>query len=309
MARSAVADAVSAVVAGDPARRVSRCVLKSRASPVTKFILVEARMNIRNIRLLATCLLAVWPVVTSAQTTQQNDELQKQLHSFNETQRAILKELQEIRKVLQQQQAAARPAPPPAEILPTEPTDIARQPFRGAANAKVAIIEFSDYQCPFCARFEKDAYPQILKDYVDTGKVKYVWRDLPLVDMHPHAQKAAEAGNCAGDQGKFWEMHDLMFENQQALAPADLTKHAATLQLNTGLFQTCLDSGRYAAEIKNDVAEAVKFGISGTPSFLVGVVQPNGSVKVVKKMVGTKPFAEFKAAIESALAPGGAGTR
>jgi protein-disulfide isomerase len=248
-------------------------------------------------KLLALALLVSCPLVVFAQS---NEDLQKQINMLNETNKAILKELQEIRKVLERQQVPSAP-PQVADTLPTEPIDVSRDPFRGPANAKVAIIEYSDYQCPFCGRFEKDQYAQILRDYVTTGKVKYVWRDMPL-DMHPNAQKAAEAGHCAGAQGKFWEMHDLMFANQQALARPDLAKHAATLNLNVGQFESCLDSGRYAADISADVADAAKANISGTPSFLFGLVQPNGTVKVVKKIVGTKPYAEFKAAIDSALA-------
>ena len=143
-------------------------------------------------KLLITCLaLASLPIAA-----QQNDDLEKQINQLNETNKAILRELQEIRKVLETQRAPQQPAPV-ADVLPTEPVDVTRDPFRGAANAKVAIIEYSDYQCPFCSRYEKDTYTQIGKDYVDTGKIKYVWRDMPL-DMHQYAMKAAEAANCAG---------------------------------------------------------------------------------------------------------------
>jgi len=137
--------------------------------------------------------------------------------------------------------------------------------------------------------------------------VKYVWRDLPL-DMHPNAQKAAEAANCAGAQGKFWEMHDRLFANQQTIAAADLPKHAEALQLNVGEFQKCLDSGRFAADIKNDIDAGNNAGINGTPTFLIGTVQPNGTVKVTKKLVGAKSYAEFKAAIDSLLNPAPSGT-
>ena len=124
---------------------------------------------------------------------------------------------------------------------------------------------------------------------------------MPL-DMHPNAMKAALAANCAGAQGKFWEMHDRLFANQQALSEADLPKHAEALGLNVGQFQTCLGSGRFDADVKADMAEAAKANINGTPTFLLGIVQPNGSVKVTKKIVGAKPYAEFKAAIDSAIA-------
>ena len=246
--------------------------------------------------MLAVALTLI-SLAAAAQTT--NEDLQKQIKSLNETEKAILKELQEIHKLLAQQpaQAQARPA---ADVLPATPMDIAKEPFKGAPNAKVALIEFSDFQCPFCSRYDKDTYPQILKDYVDTGKVKYVWRDMPL-DFHQNAEKAAEAAHCAGEQGKFWEMHDRLFANQQNIAAADLPKHAEALGLNSALFQDCLDSGRYASDIKKDIAAANDAGVNGTPTFMIGVVQPNGSVKVMKKLVGAKPYAEFKSALDSLL--------
>jgi len=244
--------------------------------------------------LIAALLLAG---TVSAQTTQ-TDDLKKAIDSLNETQKAILKELQDIKKLLAQQ-GQVRPT---ADTLPTAPLDISKDPFKGAPKAKVALIEFSDFQCPFCGRYEKDTYPQLVKEYVETGKVKYVWRDLPL-DFHQNAEKAAEAAHCAGEQGKFWEMHDRLFANQQNIAAADLPKHAEALGLNTSLFQQCLDTGRFAADIKKDIDDAGNAGISGTPSFLIGIVQPNGSVKVTKKLVGAKPYSEFKSAIDSVLSP------
>lgn len=236
----------------------------------------------------------------------QSEDVKKAIETLNESQKAILKELQEIHKLLAQQ-GQGRPA---ADTLPSAPMDVSKEPFKGAPNAKVALIEFSDFQCPFCGRYDKETYPQLLKEYVDTGKVKYVWRDLPL-DFHQNAEKAAEAAHCAGEQGRFWEMHDRLFANQQNIAAADLPKHAAALQLNTSMFQQCLDSGRYAADIKKDIDVANSAGISGTPSFLIGVVQPNGTVKITKKLVGAQPYAEFKTAIDSLLTPpsGGGGSR
>src|SRR5688572_30506821 len=190
----------------------------------------------------ALCLLAV--PATLAQTSGSNDDLTNAIRSLSDSNKAILQELQEIRKLLATQQAP-RPA---ADALPANPISIAKDPFKGPANAKVALIEFSDFQCPFCSRFGKDAYPQIHKDYIETGKIKYVWRDLPL-DFHKQAFKAAEAAHCAGEQGKFWEMHDHLFESQKNLMPEELPKYADALQLNKGLFQTCIDSNRYAEDI------------------------------------------------------------
>jgi protein-disulfide isomerase len=221
---------------------------------------------------------------------------------------AILRELQEIRKLLQAQQQG-RPATPPPDALPAAPVDVAKDPFKGSPIAKVAIVEFSDFQCPFCARYIRDTYPQVVKDYIDTGKIKYVWRDLPLESIHPNAFKAAEAAHCAGEQGRFWEMHDVLFANSTNLGADQLPKHAETVKLDAAPFQTCLASARYASSIRKDIEDAESLGVTGTPSFFIGTVQPNGSVKVTKKLVGARGFAEFKTAIDSLLTPGAGGTQ
>jgi protein-disulfide isomerase len=141
-----------------------------------------------------------------------------------------------------------------------------------------------------------------VKDYVDTGKIRYYFLDFPL-GFHKQAAKAAEAGACAGDQGKFWEMHDMLFENQKAINPEDLVKYAESLGLDMAKFKECLDSGKHAEEIKKDMAEGQKAGVSGTPSSLIGWVQDDGkSVKAVKIVKGAQPYAAFKDAIESLLA-------
>lgn len=143
--------------------------------------------------------------------------------------------------------------------------------------------------------------PQIEKDYIQTGKIMYVFKDLPLEAIHPQAFKAAEAGHCAGDQGKFWQMHDTLFANMKALRPEDLMKYAKTEGLNMPIFQQCLDSGKYAEDIRSDMAEARNAGITGTPAFLLGFVEPDGKVKAVKKVVGAQPYAAFKDAIEGII--------
>ena len=222
-----------------------------------------------------------------------DQQMKTDIEALKAGQAAIQKDLAEIKRLLQSRPAAA-------DALPREPIAIASEPFKGSATAKVAVIEFSDYECPFCSRYSKDTLPQIASEYIDTGKVKYVFRDLPL-SFHKKAFKAAEAAHCAGAEGKFWEMHDTMFQNQAALAPEQLTTHAKTLGLNETNFQQCLDSGKFAADINKDIADAGSVGITGTPAFLVGVIQPDGRVKVVKKISGARPYADFKAAIDGAL--------
>ena len=141
-----------------------------------------------------------------------------------------------------------------------------------------------------------------MKDYVDTGKIRYYFLDFPL-GFHKNAFKAAEAGACAGKQGKFWEMHGMIFENQKAISPEDLVKYAETLGLDMPKFKDCFDNGKTADEIKKDMEEGRKAGVSGTPSSLLGWVQDDGkSVKAVKIVKGAQPYAAFKDAIESLLA-------
>jgi protein-disulfide isomerase len=230
------------------------------------------------------------------QTPNADEQMRKDIEALKEGQQAIQKDLAEIKRLLQSRPAAA------ADALPKDPISIASEPFKGGSTAKVAVIEFSDYQCPFCGRYTKEVLPQLRSEYVDTGKIKYVFRDMPL-SFHKNALKAAEAAHCAGAQGKFWEMHDALFANQSALDPEQLATHAKAVGVDDAQFQQCLASGKFAADINKDVADAGAAGITGTPTFLVGVIQPgDGRVKVVKKLVGAKPYAEFKAAIDGLLA-------
>jgi protein-disulfide isomerase len=228
--------------------------------------------------------------------TDDEKQMKKDIEALKAGQQAIQNELAEIKRVLQSRPGAA------ADALPAEPVSIANEPVKGSGTAKVALIEFSDYQCPFCSRYTKDALPQIRRDYVDTGKIKYVFRDMPL-GFHKQAFKAAEAAHCAGAQGKFWEMHDTLFDNQSALSPEQLPGYAKGLGIDDAAFAQCLESGRYISDINKDMVEASAAGVTGTPSFLVGVIQPgDGRVRVVKKLVGARPYEDFKAALDGALA-------
>ena len=162
---------------------------------------------------------------------------------------------------------------------------------QGDANAPVTIVEFSDFQCPYCGRNFEQTYPQIKKLYIDTGKVKYVMRDFPL-NVHPEAQKAAEAAGCAEEQGKFWEMHDKLFSNQQDLSVANEKTWAQEIGLDTKKFGECLDSGKRAAEVQKDIQDGQAYGVSGTPAFFINGVP----------LVGAQPFAAFQQVIEQELA-------
>ena len=169
----------------------------------------------------------------------------------------------------------------------------------GSDDASLVLVEFSDFQCPFCGRHSKNTFPQIKKDFVETGKIRYVYKDFPLA-FHKNAQKAAEAAHCAGEEGKYWEMHELLFANQQKLSVDDLIAHSEELGLDKTAFTQCLDDGRYAEGIKVDITHGSQSGISGTPSFILGKVNKDGVV-VGDIIKGARPYAVFKAAIEAKL--------
>jgi protein-disulfide isomerase len=221
----------------------------------------------------------------------------KRLDSLEATERAIQKQLDEIKALL-----AARPALPagPIENLQGLEIPLANTAVKGQSGAKLVVVEYSDFQCPFCGRYARETYAPLQKEFVDTGKVRYAFKNMPLESIHPFAFKAAEGGECAREQGKFWEMHDRLFANQGALAPANLTQYAQAIGLDGGKFQSCLD-GRSAAHVRDDAAEAARLGVSSTPTFFVGQLQPDGKVKVVRKIVGAQPYATFKAALQGML--------
>src|SRR5262249_4145068 len=163
----------------------------------------------------------------------------------------------------------------------------AKGPSRGPDNAKVTLVEFSDFQCPFCGRAH-DTVEQVMQAYA--GKVRLVFRQFPL-DMHKNAAKAAEAALCANEQGKFWEYHDVLFKNQQTLEIPQLKDHANGVGLDQVKFASCLDSGKFARAVQEDMVAGQQVGVSGTPAFFInGVMLP-----------GAMPFDEFKRVIDQEL--------
>ncbi len=177
------------------------------------------------------------------------------------------------------------------------------QPFyKGDKNAKVVLIEFADYQCPFCARFERETFPRIDEEYVLTGKIKFIFRNFPLEHSHPDAFKAAEAAICAGDQGKFWAMHARLFRLQDTRYFNDWSQHAKTLALNSTKFTQCLESQATAAKIRKDLDDGKSAGVKVTPTFLLGIPEEKSSkMRVLNKLEGAGSFAKFKEALDNIL--------
>ena len=223
--------------------------------------------------------------------------LKKQVQALEEGQQQILQQLRELKKLLE-----ARPMPPAAGSSPLATLNVRGEPFKGEAGARIAIVEYSDFECPFCGKYSREIYPQIIDRYVKTGKVRYYFRDLPL-PIHPNALPAALAARCAGDQGKFWEMHDSLFANQDALSPKDLADRAAALGLDQPRFTDCFTRAKYADAIRRVASGARQMGIDGTPAFAIGQVRPDGEVITVNQVaLGADSFEEFKAVLDEVLA-------
>jgi len=160
----------------------------------------------------------------------------------------------------------------------------------------VTIVEFSDYQCPYCRRFASTVFPMLKRDYIDTGKVRYVFRDFPLAQIHPQAAKAHEGAHCAGEHNLYWEMHDVLFQKQKDLSIPSLKQYAQDMGLDTEAFGGCLDSGKYQAAIQKDMADGAKAGVRGTPSFIIGKTG-TGETITGTLVRGAQPLARFQQVI------------
>jgi protein-disulfide isomerase len=194
------------------------------------------------------------------------------------------------------------PQPPTSTIeLPDSPVSIAGVALHGSGNARVILLEFSDYQCPFCGRFTRDTLPAIEEAYVKTGKALIGFRHLPLEQLHAYAGAAAGAAICAGRQGRFWEMTDLLFADQKRLDEAALRARAEQLDLDVPAFETCLVDPAVARQIQGDKELAASMKITGTPALLIGNVQADGRVKFVSALLGAVPLAEVQKALDTAL--------
>jgi protein-disulfide isomerase len=246
---------------------------------------------------LATALLLLIRP-TAAQGPQ--EPLQKQIDELRAQQAAMQKDLQDIKAVLQAliQNRGGSSLPEGASVV------VDGAPSRGSASARVVVAEVSDYHCPFCRRYTQETMPQLMKDYVATGKVRYVFLDCPIAQLHPNAFRSHEAAQCAGQQGKYWEMHDKLFASPPQNDAAGLASVASAAGVpDADKFKACLSGGSEAAGINQSLRRMSEAGISGTPTFLIGVAPaPGAPLKVVRVVRGAKPYEEFKSAIDAMLA-------
>ena len=199
----------------------------------------------------------------------------------------ILKELKAIHQLLERLTTSQPPAEPTSATL----TDLKGYAM-GRPDAPLTMVEFTDLQCPYCRQYVRTTFDEIRKNWIDTGKLRYISRDFPL-DFHPQAMAAARAARCAGEQGKFWEMRMLLMRNANLLSPAYITQAAADLKLDSKKFSECTASNKYDAAIQADTAEGAKIGVEGTPTFVVGKTMPNSLEGPI--IVGALPYAVFDA--------------
>lgn len=192
-------------------------------------------------------------------------------------------------------QVPAQGNQPPAPGAKVD-VSVGKLPVLGKSNAKVTIIEFADFRCPFCEKFFTDAESQIIKNYVDTGKAKFAFRHFAF--LGDPSVVAANASECANEQGKFWEFHNYLYKNQPSESDTSmyvtdkLTNIAGTLGLNTGQFQSCLESKKYDKNVSGDLADGQKAGVNGTPTIFINGIS----------VVGAQPYSAFKTIIDQELA-------
>jgi protein-disulfide isomerase len=238
----------------------------------------------RLLALVVALLLLALPAVAGAQgiTSQQADE--------------ILKELRSIRRLLERQPAAPQAPPGPSERvkLPAAPVYA-----MGREDAPLTLVEFTDLECPFCRQFHVTTFEQLKKNYIETGKLRYVTRDFPL-EFHANARPAAHAARCAGEQNRFWEMRHVLTVNAAGLSRDAMFTFAKDLGLDMNQFSACFAGERHKAAIDRDVADARAADVSGTPTFVLGKTT-KGDFEGVR-IIGAQPYAVFEQKIRELLA-------
>lgn len=197
-------------------------------------------------------------------------------------------------------QPAQAPQPSAPKIVKVSLDD---DPVKGNPDAEVIIVEFSDFQCPFCLRFYDQTLPLIQKNYIDTGKIKFVYRDFPIDNLHPNARPAHIAAECADEQGKFWDYHDILFERVDEWQRLPMTNlgdkfvaYADELELEQSSFISCLESPTIAQEVQTDYLDGGRYGVTGTPAFFVGT-EKDGFILIS----GAQPYSSFQTSIDSLL--------
>jgi protein-disulfide isomerase len=227
--------------------------------------------------------------------------IEKDIEELKNGQKAIRGELQMIKTLLLQLKPnSGAPVVPTVNIRDAK-IDVGANPVLNKGNTNLVMVEFSDYECPFCGRYARETFPEIMKQYIDSGKIGYAIVDSPL-SFHKLAPKAAEASHCAEEQGKFWEMHSELMSKQNSLN--NLSSLAVSTNLDMPKFEACLSANKYAEKVTKNLSVANKLGISGVPAFILAMKDPADPQKLngVSVMRGAQPFANFQKEIDQALA-------
>jgi protein-disulfide isomerase len=245
-------------------------------------------------------LLCAGTEPVKAQSGSELDAIRGEIQALKSGQDAIQKDLAIIKGMLERQ---AGTKPPAGEFRPTD-FAIAGSPVKGGDDAPVTMIEFTDYQCPFCRKHNQRTLPRLVREFVDSGKLRYVLREYPLESSHPLAPGAAEAALCAGDQGRYWEMNAQLFEDSERLLPENLVAQAEALGLDRASFKHCLDSDQHAERIERDLRDGEAAGIQGTPTFFLGLTNRADPTTFLatRNLIGAQPYGNFKRMIEELLA-------
>ena len=217
----------------------------------------------------------------------------------------VITELREIKELLRvlvtRTQAAPAAQPSPVAMVPVAPVSIAGAPTKGNADAALVVIEYADFECPYCGDFARRTLPVLSQQYIATGRVRLAFKHLPLTEIHPRAMMAAIAAECGGQQGKFWVMHDSLFNDQQHLDDVSLLAAAKATGIDLDRFRACVQ-GPGGIKVRQDAARARSDGYSGTPTFLIGRNQGGDLVKVERVISGTRDAAAFGAIFDDMLA-------
>jgi protein-disulfide isomerase len=249
----------------------------------------------------------------ASQSASEKSEEDRVTETTESEESQIIEELAKIRKEIQTlrievgdlrrkvgdiHRVAVRPAPTPPPA--PESVDLDENRALGSADAEVAIVEFSDYQCPYCQRFFLQTFPELEKSYIETGKVRFYFRDFPLERIHPQARAAAIAANCAARQGAYWDMHHGLFENQKKLGSELYEELAKEIGLDIAAFQSCLVEPSESEKVDQELAYGQSLTVQGTPHYFVGRIE-EGQLVDVKRVNGAQPIEAFSKVIDALL--------
>jgi protein-disulfide isomerase len=244
------------------------------------------------IRAAFSAILLVFNLqISLAASEEELQAIKNELKALGERQKSIQGELREIRKLLTDHMPNTGQAP--------IKLDISNHPFKGDASAPLTLVEFSDYECPFCGKHFLETLPRLEREYVQKRRLKYVFRNFPLASIHKNSIKSAEAAACAGEQGMYWPMHDKLFTNQKALGAKDIIAYAETVGLAPTKFRECMDTRAQLARVEKDLVDGEKAGIKGTPTFFLARSKGDDALVTVLAIIrGAQPFARFKELID-----------